>query len=554
MSYKKHLDVRGRYFLLLIAFFLLRQLFSERIGLSGIYLPTSSTSASPSGSPPSSSFEGMTTLQIDLSVSTNLQPSRQQQEKKTKQSNDGNEWRSVGECSPNGEQKGSVTCTFQNVCVAEGRNYNRNDANIFFFDVQNGDKIGEEQNFADAIAWGAEAIKQNKDISYVHTVTDQAEVNKLLTGAREWIETPTVLFNRRHRSGFYHFFGQDVATLFHVVKKARQVTPMEKKLNVEFLMQSVNRRLEAKPSDFGYWAKAVLDKNTYVPLSDVDSKHSSRDPTAPCSKVRIVDPVTKIQKEANLCGRWKCYRTVTVGGDLPITEQTREEMRGFSSRVLENLEVKRKCSRDVLVGLINREEHVGRHVRNMKEVEELLEKNNIPFKSIKLENLLLKEQVASVAEMDVVVTPHGAGVTHEVFLRDGSALIELFPWSVDKEHDMYAHIAKVLGYDYVPIIQATRNETLYSPNAIHSNDLTKTKKDQQEAFTVMMKGVRENRGRFDQENWLRAQTIGGKRPNEREAVMLSEVFFRQSDIWVNPEWVFNTIVTARDKIVKRFLA
>eukprot|EP01135_Chromosphaera_perkinsii_P008559 Nk52_evm1s1401 gene=Nk52_evmTU1s1401 len=492
-------------------------------------------------------------MQVDLAISVSPLPADCQQhveDQSEKESPlDNKVPQSHSECMNNGALKGSVTCHFNNVCVAHGGLFNSKDANIFFFDTLDNNSR-QARSFPHGITWGAEAIKEKKDISSVYTVTDQKEALKLINGALEWVEEPTIMFKRRHRTSLYHFFGQDVFTLFHLYQKARMFTPLNQSLAVEFLMQPLQRQLDAKPSEFGYWARMAVDDNVHVPLSDVDDGESLRNNAIPCKEVPVEDSNSGKQKKVKLCSRWKCYRTVTVGGDLPIAEQSYEAIRDFSLHVLKNLELKQKTSSDVLVGLINRKKSFGINVRNMNQLEELLEKNGIPFKSITLEDMPFNEQLRSIAQMDVVVAPHGAAVTHEIFLRDRSTVIELFPWSVSKEHGMYESIAKSLKLDYVSIIQSSKNETLYDSKQVHSNALTATKENKQEAFKVIMRGIHENRGRFDQEEWLLTQKIGGKKPNEREAVMLSEVFFKNSDIWINPEQVFNSIMDARDNIAK----
>ena len=437
---------------------------------------------------------------------------------------------SSAECSLTGEgDPKSSTCHFRNVCVAEGLGYKRGELNMFLF----GDSVPEEVPES-GLAMGADAFRDKRDIARVYSVNDGKEIGKFMKG--EWENRTSVLFNRRHRSGIYHFFGQDVATLYALYRKARKYVGEEEMLHVEFMKQSSTYGMNASPSGFGDWARLVLGGKVSYPLSDVDEVDKK---DGLCRNVRVVGK----KKTAQLCGRWKCYERLTVGGDLPITRQSRNELAEFASQVRRNLEINEPVkSTKMLVGIINRPEGLGRRVRNMEALEKMLARNGIVYKSLFFDDMTMRDQVKAVSEMDVMVTPHGAACTHEVFMKKGSALIELFPWSVTKEHDMYERLAKRLDFDYVSIVQSEANSTLFDRKHVHVSKVTATKKQQEDAFHVMLRGVREKRGRFDQQDWLQTQRIGGRCPNGDEALMLSEVFFRNADIWINAEEVFNAIV------------
>jgi capsular polysaccharide biosynthesis protein len=53
------------------------------------------------------------------------------------------------------------------------------------------------------------------------------------------------------------------------------------------------------------------------------------------------------------------------------------------------------------------------------------------FKAVVLEHLPLDEQIETVAQAEVIVAPHGAGLTHVMFARPGLKVLEIFPegWS-----------------------------------------------------------------------------------------------------------------------------
>ena len=53
------------------------------------------------------------------------------------------------------------------------------------------------------------------------------------------------------------------------------------------------------------------------------------------------------------------------------------------------------------------------------------------FKAVVLEHLPLDEQIETVAQAEMIVAPHGAGLTHVMFARPGLKVLEIFPegWS-----------------------------------------------------------------------------------------------------------------------------
>ena len=73
---------------------------------------------------------------------------------------------------------------------------------------------------------------------------------------------------------------------------------------------------------------------------------------------------------------------------------------------------------------ISREQAAYRQIVNEKEVIACLE--NLGFRTVKLETMSVSEQASCLAAAEVVVAPHGAGLTNLVFCNPGTKVIEIF--------------------------------------------------------------------------------------------------------------------------------
>jgi hypothetical protein len=79
----------------------------------------------------------------------------------------------------------------------------------------------------------------------------------------------------------------------------------------------------------------------------------------------------------------------------------------------------------IIAFLIRRQ---SRYIINSNELILALEKRfGVQVRKIAFEGLSFGEQVATMSDVRLFVTPHGAGVTNIVFMPPGSALIEIFP-------------------------------------------------------------------------------------------------------------------------------
>lgn len=61
--------------------------------------------------------------------------------------------------------------------------------------------------------------------------------------------------------------------------------------------------------------------------------------------------------------------------------------------------------------------------------------------------LALREQIEAARRTDVLVGAHGAGLTHSLFMKPGSAVVEVLP--VELGHKGFRNLAQMLGHTYV---------------------------------------------------------------------------------------------------------
>jgi capsular polysaccharide biosynthesis protein len=92
---------------------------------------------------------------------------------------------------------------------------------------------------------------------------------------------------------------------------------------------------------------------------------------------------------------------------------------------------------------ISRRDAYDRRIANFEAVVETLEA--LGFREYSLDQMPFREQVRLFAGADVIVSPHGAGLTHLLFAENAS-VIELFP--ANDVHHTYFCIASQLGFDY----------------------------------------------------------------------------------------------------------
>ncbi|MCJ1318654.1 hypothetical protein MMC15_003984 [Xylographa vitiligo] len=137
-----------------------------------------------------------------------------------------------------------------------------------------------------------------------------------------------------------------------------------------------------------------------------------------------------------------------------------ELLRKFSERVLEfysiDMELERLDSPLVLT-FIDRKEK-----RRLINKDLYIEKLRSKFPAVEIQlidfaALSFVEQIRIARRTDILVGVHGAGLTHELFQRPGSAVVEIIPHAL--AHKGFRNLAKLLGHGYFSSHAADRPTT-----------------------------------------------------------------------------------------------
>jgi capsular polysaccharide biosynthesis protein len=126
-------------------------------------------------------------------------------------------------------------------------------------------------------------------------------------------------------------------------------------------------------------------------------------------------------------------------------EPRADDYRWIRDRVLDSSPSRATDPRDHNV-YISRSNAIERRVVNEPEVVSMLREYD--FESYKLEEQSLATNARLFAEADVVVAPHGAGLTDIIFAED-CAVVELFGSKVKQP---YEYVAEALGLEYESLV------------------------------------------------------------------------------------------------------
>lgn len=113
---------------------------------------------------------------------------------------------------------------------------------------------------------------------------------------------------------------------------------------------------------------------------------------------------------------------------------------------------------------IDRSRGKTRNTRNYAQLQELLEPQGFKWKST--ETLSFEEQATLFANAEVIVAPHGAGISNILFAPKSSVIIELFPrgrsW---RTRQTFYQLSQALGMHHYVLICDTldENETMHVP-------------------------------------------------------------------------------------------
>ncbi|KAJ3342722.1 Protein O-linked-mannose beta-1,4-N-acetylglucosaminyltransferase 2 [Gonapodya sp. JEL0774] len=113
-------------------------------------------------------------------------------------------------------------------------------------------------------------------------------------------------------------------------------------------------------------------------------------------------------------------------------------------------------SQDRLPQLLLLHRNVGtRAILNEKSLIQRLQQYPVRLKVKTFENLNHRQQMVQINSTDILVATHGAGLVHVLFLRQGSKVVEIFPYGFRKT--IFQNLCRIMGLTYM-YYQNTRLE------------------------------------------------------------------------------------------------
>jgi capsular polysaccharide biosynthesis protein len=116
---------------------------------------------------------------------------------------------------------------------------------------------------------------------------------------------------------------------------------------------------------------------------------------------------------------------------------------------------------------ISRSDSSVRRVENEEAITAVLTKKG--FTRITLGNASVSEQIDLFAEAEIVVAPHGAGLTNIVFCAPGTKVVELVPSSFREKITSYAALSELFNLDYKMHVVESVNSNAGANANMHVN-------------------------------------------------------------------------------------
>jgi len=160
----------------------------------------------------------------------------------------------------------------------------------------------------------------------------------------------------------------------------------------------------------------------------------------------VVDSISLAGYEFEECETWDGgsvrVETLLLTKHRSGNEITPDQLQWLRQRMRKNIKDS-GTTRDASRIYISRSDASDRRVVNEKELMDRLSERG--FERYLLSKLSVAEQVELFSEAEIVVAPHGAGLTNVLF-ADGVKIVELLP--EDDIRDHYYRLANKLGFDY----------------------------------------------------------------------------------------------------------
>jgi hypothetical protein len=107
----------------------------------------------------------------------------------------------------------------------------------------------------------------------------------------------------------------------------------------------------------------------------------------------------------------------------------------------------------------------GRALLPADTIQNLMDQQH--YRTVYLEDLSLQEQFDTFAEASIVVSAHGAGLTHVLFMEPNSVVVEIFG---DHMSPCYRYLAGRGGVGYIPVSMRSQFDNLESRSAQQRNN------------------------------------------------------------------------------------
>ncbi|WRT70473.1 uncharacterized protein IL334_007471 [Kwoniella shivajii] len=253
-----------------------------------------------------------------------------------------------------------------------------------------------------------------------------------------------------HQSSFlnhYYHFGEMFLGLWRVVTAAGEI---ELPSRLIYKAQSVDWR--DRPGITTWFQQAVL------PEAEIEEANIFED--------RRKSGVTYLFDKIAIADRWAAHRIgVNVKywnkaiADLPLLDVPKTWMDPLRDQIkrlaiAEGCEVKRENSKVPTVLYINRQLTSRRLIDHdaqelVEEMEKLQAEGVIEFHNEYMEKLPRVEQFCLAMRSDVMFAVHGNGLSHQLWMRPGSAVMEIMP--VTGFARDYAILGEMMGHEYYAI-------------------------------------------------------------------------------------------------------
>ena len=144
------------------------------------------------------------------------------------------------------------------------------------------------------------------------------------------------------------------------------------------------------------------------------------------------------------CVQWNERESLVSNLVIPsYPEPTPAECRWLKNRMYDSVEINSSETIPEKYIYISREDATKRRVRNEDELMSSL--SEYGFERYILSELSVAEQVELFSKAEIVLSPHGAGLTNIIYAPNDVTVIELFG---DRKKNTFYRIAEMLGYEY----------------------------------------------------------------------------------------------------------